>query len=666
MKEKLNKWFTNPSHIYALVSIFTLIYGFVVKKDIFPSTNHKIGAIIIILIGITMTLLGLCVSKNLRKWITRSFSVCFCLSLVILLCSIFFIQKIEYDITLYLFYIIIVSSLCYITLQYLNKKIGNSKEKINQNLSNTYFQFDNIKTQEQFNALKYLVEVGKVQGLWTNNNGKRDQIEKYLLKSVEIKIKVTRGDDLFEVVHADDNSPRAINPILLNAINNPKRVKSTPLRIKILIMTPCFKSTHLQNRWQTKNGTYTEEEFFSSAYRVAAAIERLNNDATKNVDIEYRFYGDLDAKWRYYICELPVGEPNCLFLSAYMGSIEGDDLDSYQIFYDGNRQPYNLYSYMDMYFDEIWDRALTIDDLKNNIANCEGICFQNKCKPLQRSKCMQLSSNVNSQKFPCYIAEISGKDSIAAVLSFINEKISNQECVKIVPTIGLTGTEYSVNNNLDIYELYQKSLDSLRKFVANDGREEYIYLAETHYLKQYELWNRLNAKYINKLINKFNVALPCITCHLYLHLLRVPLYINMDAKAIITGERHYHGNKIKTNQHPHTINCYEKIFKNDSCPINFERPLLRIQNDEDIESLLKEYGIKYDSKDVSCVFRENTHGLSFNGKKSKYVKNLTNYLDEFVKPIGSYLLKVLSEQRDINLSPQLLQDLDKEIERILK
>ena len=155
MKEKLNKWFTNPSHIYALVSIFTLIYGFVVKKDIFPSTNHKIGAIIIILIGITMTLLGLCVSKNLRKWITRSFSVCFCLSLVILLCSIFFIQKIEYDITLYLFYIIIVSSLCYITLQYLNKKIGNSKEKINQNLSNTYFQFDNIKTQEQFNALKY-------------------------------------------------------------------------------------------------------------------------------------------------------------------------------------------------------------------------------------------------------------------------------------------------------------------------------------------------------------------------------------------------------------------------------------------------------------------------------------------------------------------------------
>ena len=64
----------------------------------------------------------------------------------------------------------------------MNKKIGNSKEKINQNLSNTYFQFDNIKTQEQFNALKYLVEVGKVQGLWTNNNGKRDQIEKYLLK----------------------------------------------------------------------------------------------------------------------------------------------------------------------------------------------------------------------------------------------------------------------------------------------------------------------------------------------------------------------------------------------------------------------------------------------------------------------------------------------------
>lgn len=529
------------------------------------------------------------------------------------------------------------------------------------------YHFDDINAKEQDAAVEYLVNCGKVKGLWTDKNGKKDLIERYLKQAHTIKIKVTRGTDLFEVLPIGGTSPVVQNPILLNAINNPERLKR--LNVQLLIMTPCFKSTHLQNRWKTKNLQKShKDEFFSSAYKVIDAITQLNRDASKNVRIEYRFYGDLDAKWRYYICNLPGDAEDCLFLSAYTGTTDGDDLDAYQIFREGDQLSQNLYAYMDTYFDEIWARALTLEELESSILLCEGICEENKCTSFERERCMNLYHNQKNDEYPCYIAEIAGKDSLAAVVRFIEGKVKAEEHVRIIPTVGLTGTEYSSKSASEILALYKSSIRSLRSFVAQDEtRMEYICFGEVRYLSDFELWNRLNAKYINQLADIFGIVLPCITCHLYLHLLRVPLYWNKKAKAIITGERHYHGDKVKANQHPQTIECYKKIFNSGSEPVEFLQPVLEIENDGDLEDLLKRSMISSDSNDVGCVLKGNTNGFTFNDDRSKTVSHMQRYLDEFVGPIGAYLMPILKNKTELNsaLTVDELKELDKKIQELL-
>lgn len=219
-----------------------------------------------------------------------------------------------------------------------------------------------------------------------------------------------------------------------------------------------------------------------------------------------------------------------------------------------------------------------------------------------------------------YIAEIAGKDSIAAVLKFAR----GHKNVTIVPTVVLTGTEYGDMNS------YKRSMGFLEEKLAevNVSLERPIYLQDGH------LWNLLNAKYQYLLCRKFHFFSPCIGCHFYAHLLRVSVYKKYNAKGLITGERKSHSGIQKANQHEITLQAFRKIFA--MCGIHMICPLEEINDTNLVNSYIGNEAVICHANDVKCVISGNLTGFSMNNQEN--LMNLENFIEEYVVPVGMFAL----------------------------
>ena len=220
-----------------------------------------------------------------------------------------------------------------------------------------------------------------------------------------------------------------------------------------------------------------------------------------------------------------------------------------------------------------------------------------------------------------YIAEIAGKDSIAAVLSFAKA----HKKINIIPTVVLTGTEYG-----DL-----KSYDKTIYFLKDTLKYYDVTIKDTVYLQDGSFWNLLNAKYQYSLFKRFGIYAPCITCHMYTHLIRIPVYKKYNAKGIITGERISHSGKIKLNQHYLTISAFDEIFMNSE--INMERPLLLIEDVDVIDQLIDNEEILRHTNDVKCVMSGNLSEFILENSNNTHL--LKKYLKEYVIPVGLFCVE---------------------------
>ena len=130
-----------------------------------------------------------------------------------------------------------------------------------------------------------------------------------------------------------------------------------------------------------------------------------------------------------------------------------------------------------------------------------------------------------------YIAEIAGKDSVSAVIKFMKE---NPGTV-VIPTIVYTGTEYGDR------ESYYNSV----RFLKDKSKESGVLWEDTIELTDGDFGNVLCARYQYMINQKYGFYTPCIACHLFAHLMRLPLLKKVGAEGIITGERHSHQGKLK-------------------------------------------------------------------------------------------------------------------------
>jgi hypothetical protein len=228
------------------------------------------------------------------------------------------------------------------------------------------------------------------------------------------------------------------------------------------------------------------------------------------------------------------------------------------------------------------------------------------------------------------LGEVAGRDSAAAII----KAASLDSIDAILPTIVYTGTEYGS------WETVFENVSIIRDRVESNYKKRFY---DAVLLGDAELWWALNGRFLSVLIEKFGFYSPCLGCHLYMHLVRVPLARELNCQKIISGERIKHDNQIKVNQTSIVLDAYKEILYDFGLEIIF--PVREISSGSEINVLV---GGNWDegAKQLKCVFRGNykllTDEVFYDERKVK------KYLSEFIIPVGKKILGAWDKKEDLN------------------
>lgn len=148
-----------------------------------------------------------------------------------------------------------------------------------------------------------------------------------------------------------------------------------------------------------------------------------------------------------------------------------------------------------------------------------------------------------------------------------------------------------------------------------------------------ELWAALNGRYISSIYKEYGIYSPCLACHLYMHLCRVPLSLALNNIPIISGERNTHQGQIKLSQTPHAIDAYIEILS--YAGIDLLMPIRHMEDNLQIENIVGE-DWKQGERQLTCVFSGNYYNLD----KEVFIDEILykRYLEEFLVPSGKAII----------------------------
>lgn len=218
------------------------------------------------------------------------------------------------------------------------------------------------------------------------------------------------------------------------------------------------------------------------------------------------------------------------------------------------------------------------------------------------------------------IVEIAGRDSFAAAIKFSEEN----EVDTLYPTYVHTGTEFG-----DMAAV-KRNVDELRRHLKETRDVEVDPLEE---LADYTLWKALNGRFISVLIQRYGFYTPCIGCHLYVHLARIPLARKLGIKTIVAGEREYHEAGAKINQTRCAIDAYKNVMNAVGIDIVF--PVRSVERSEDLLRLADWLWDEGENQ-LKCVLSSNYRDaagmmLEVDAKKQE------KFAKEFIEKAGTRL-----------------------------
>lgn len=170
------------------------------------------------------------------------------------------------------------------------------------------------------------------------------------------------------------------------------------------------------------------------------------------------------------------------------------------------------------------------------------------------------------------IGEFSGRDSVAAIIKAFEREDINY----ILPVATFAGTEYGDANTL--YENYEKLQSEIKK---RYGNRKVLY--PLHEYNRSDLWHQMNGRVMTQLIEKYHFYTPCIGCHLYFHLTKIP-FAKPLSKRIISGERASHDGRLKLNQLNESLETYKTIL--DQLGYELIMPLQNETSGEGVQKLI--------------------------------------------------------------------------------
>ncbi len=212
------------------------------------------------------------------------------------------------------------------------------------------------------------------------------------------------------------------------------------------------------------------------------------------------------------------------------------------------------------------------------------------------------------------IAEISGADSIAAALRFAEENPG----ARLVPSYVSTGTEFGDFSQIE------RNVAFLRdELPARGGTLE----GDLVHVADPALWRALNGRPATRLAALFDRWLPCVGCHLYLHLMRVPTARGVGADIVISGERERHDGRTKANQMSEALDAYADVLAH--AGITLALPIRSLSDGDEVTSIL---GTRWPggSPQLECVLSGNERGLD-----GTCVTSLpAGLVDYYIRPVG--------------------------------
>lgn len=208
------------------------------------------------------------------------------------------------------------------------------------------------------------------------------------------------------------------------------------------------------------------------------------------------------------------------------------------------------------------------------------------------------------------IAEISGRDSIAAVIRACDIR----QIQAIVPSIAYTATEYGNWNVLF------KSIGLLRDRLLQKN----IKVFDPVILGSPRFWWELCGRYTTHFVKQFGFFSHCVGCHLYVHSIRIPIAKLLHSNLVIGGDRELHNGKLKVNQIKISLDAYQSFMKKFETELFL--PLRYVKSGKEIEAIIN---MAWDEgeQQLECVLSKNY--WEPNGTASFNEDAIQAYFDQF-------------------------------------
>ena len=221
------------------------------------------------------------------------------------------------------------------------------------------------------------------------------------------------------------------------------------------------------------------------------------------------------------------------------------------------------------------------------------------------------------------IAEIAGRDSLAAAVLAVRER----GFTTVLPTTVATATEFGDEHAPEIAvgvlaELVGPGVEVLPPLRLGSPR----------------LWAALNGRFASVIAERYHLFSPCLACHLYMHLARVPLARAIGGAPVIAGEREAHGSRVKLSQTSLGIDACIRVLSR--AGVELLEPIRRVSAADEIAEIV---GADWPAGDrqLCCVHSGNYAGLD--GSVSYDELAYARYVHGFMEPAGSAIAEAWRE-----------------------
>jgi hypothetical protein len=147
------------------------------------------------------------------------------------------------------------------------------------------------------------------------------------------------------------------------------------------------------------------------------------------------------------------------------------------------------------------------------------------------------------------------------------------------------------------------------------------------------LWAALNGRFASVISSRYRIFSPCLACHLYVHLARVPLARLLGGAPVITGERDTHSGRVKLSQTPIGIDAETRILAR--AGVQLLTPVRRFRDAEEIVSALGPAWAP-GPETLECVHSGNYKGLD--GCVIYDELAYARYVHGFFEPVGAAIV----------------------------